>query len=240
MQGLRSRLTGRHEDGGPREGARRAPKYADLHVAPSAEAEQAEVPAALAQALSAAQDPPASPEGPTMSYQLNPPLPGRNANAVDDADAVHGKNGRRNGKSSSGALTPEELAQALEDDLGNGNGQALVAPVVLSNGKRPDPEACLGWLAALSKTINPGALHMLLQYYQRLGWIPNGAYGYMRELCTGIARQIPNLTWESLAMPPERLIQVHVESYKWLSQMFPGGGASVKDAVVRRGKKDDE
>jgi len=108
----------------------------------------------------------------------------------------------------------------------------------------PDPEASLAWLQFLAKSVHAGGLHLLLAYYRRLGWIPKGAYAWLRDLADGVARQTNRMTWDALRIEPDRLIEIHAKSYRALRELFPpaaplshgtnGRAAALVTASLRR------
>jgi hypothetical protein len=183
---------------------------------------------------------PKQPENEIMSYLLNPPLP-KNEDIETEPEAIDVVGS---------AVADEPLA---EQDAADFETETLMVRSIPAthNGHHPvpvkrnaGPEGCLAWLDFLCKNVHPAALHLLLGYYRRIGWLPASSHAMLRDLCDGIARQNRNMSWDSLRLAPEQLIQVHAESYRWLSAMFPAsakatatvqaGTARAKKASARR------
>ena len=166
-------------------------------------------------------------ENDVMSYLLNPPLP-QTLDEQPDPDpepvpvaAPAARKPRRSAPSRAVTLVAKPKEQTTMQNPTvvvrvptNGHNGATHTP------RGSDPENCLAWLDFLAKSVHPSALHLLLGYYRRLGWIPGPDHAWLRDVCDGIARQNRNMTWDSLRIAPEELIKVHAESYRWLAAMF--------------------
>ncbi|HEX9815408.1 MAG TPA: FlaD/FlaE family flagellar protein, partial [Candidatus Thermoplasmatota archaeon] len=108
----------------------------------------------------------------------------------------------------------------------NGNGthkisQPVVQVVVKKKAPSLDaPEKALAWLQAMVKNVNVSAIPTMLDYYRRLGWIPNEAYGWLVELATGLTKSAQPATWRMVKNDPAQLASIHRESYKHLKGLF--------------------
>lgn len=82
------------------------------------------------------------------------------------------------------------------------------------------PEKALAWLQGMVKNVNVSAIPTMLDYYRRLGWIPNEAYGWLVELATGLTKSAQPATWRMVKNDPAQLAAIHRESYKHLKGLF--------------------
>ncbi len=82
------------------------------------------------------------------------------------------------------------------------------------------PEKALAWLQGMVKNVNVSAIPTMLDYYRRLGWIPNEAYGWLVELSTGLTKSAQPATWRMVKNDPAQLAHIHRESYKHLKGLF--------------------
>jgi hypothetical protein len=82
------------------------------------------------------------------------------------------------------------------------------------------PEKALAWLQGMVKKVNISAIPTMLDYYRRLGWIPNEAYGWLLELSTGLTKSAQPATWKMVKNDPAQLAAIHRESYKHLKALF--------------------
>ena len=107
---------------------------------------------------------------------------------------------------------------------GNGNHRAKEPVVnVVVKKKAPSldaPEKALAWLQTMVKKVNVSAIPTMLDYYRRLGWIPNEAYGWLVELATGLTKSAQPATWRMVKNDPTELAVIHRESYKHLKGLF--------------------
>lgn len=112
----------------------------------------------------------------------------------------------------------------------NGNGNANrhhrsgndVVHVTLRR-KRPSldaPEKAIAWLQGLVGKVHVSAVPTMLDYYRRLGWIPNESYGWIVELATGLTKSAQPATWRMVRNDPTQLAAIHRESYRQLKGLF--------------------
>jgi len=102
-----------------------------------------------------------------------------------------------------------------------GNGHAVVQVMVKKKAPSLDaPEKALAWLQGMVKKVHVSAIPTMLDYYRRLGWIPNEAYGWLVELSTGLTKSAQPATWRMVRNDPAQLAIIHRESYKHLKGLF--------------------
>ncbi|MBI2078027.1 MAG: hypothetical protein HYT80_06620 [Euryarchaeota archaeon] len=186
---------------------------------------------------------------PVDSFHLNPPLP--TARRVAPVEVLEPKSRTRKAPAPSRASKGRHLPRSPRKDDRKIQGEVRMKPKAIAHARlvnfkpalalpsghngtnghaspkkgtataRPDPEASLAWLQFLAKNVHAGGLHLLLAYYRRLGWIPKGAYAWLRDLASGVSRQANRMTWDTLRIEPDRLIEIHAKSYRALLELFP-------------------
>ncbi len=81
----------------------------------------------------------------------------------------------------------------------------------------------LCWFERLASAGDPAEIHLFLDHYERLGWIPADDRGWLRELAIGIAPRRADLSWDDLQLTGPDLARLHREHLRLLERLFHTG-----------------
>ncbi len=95
------------------------------------------------------------------------------------------------------------------------------------NAARPAPPRsayfALCWFERLAAAGDPSEIHLFLDHYERLGWIPEGDRAWMRQLALGIAPPREDLSWDDLGLTGPDLARLHRDHLRLLEKLFRTG-----------------
>ncbi len=78
----------------------------------------------------------------------------------------------------------------------------------------------LSWFERLASEGDPSEIHLFVEHYARLGWIPAQHVDWMRLMADAIAPARDDLLWEDLELPGVELARMHQRHLRFLQRLF--------------------